>query len=911
MRRVERGKTILLFNPSNLSTDRLDAILGALPKSRNKDYLLAAKNIVEKNSYTLPPFGVVKFSKLIDWNDNRSRSFERLIHGLTFLGCLTDAYKETQDIKYLNKGMELINDWLDKHSYQLNKGTMAYHDETTALRLQYLLKFYIYAWNVISESDREKIETRMWETAGLLSEEHFHATNTNHGMFQDISLLLFGFYFDNGKNTLSKSYINLAVSRLKEYFLGVFTTDGVHKEQSPNYHMMVALNIKKLVSWMEEIDPKISKDFVRIFDKSEEYSTYIIRPDGKFPPMCDTESIPVNASSYGSLYTSDTYKYAVTSGKAGMAPSENVKVFPEAGYAIFRDNWMKKEKATYVLFSAAYNANYHKHSDDLNLTIYSGGEIITEAGPNGYNYQDPFTKYAYSSFAHNTLIVDGKGLPRTDGKFESVYFSEHKISEDISEVTGVNKRFENVEHQRNVKYQRSNNSIYVNDEITSNRKHEYKLLWHVAPDVQVHLRDRIIELFRNDEKVMEIEITANAPYTIQTIKGQTVPTVLGWKFPKMEAKEMLTTIEIDLSGTNVSCTTEFRLIDFKIPKREKAPFALEKEFKSYRSVRYHFEPAASEKYKDQLLVVFSALGTRYSYLYNYMSTLKDVPANKLFILDDFGDQGSYYLGRDRDFSIETSVVSLIHYIMRQNKISAENVTTMGSSKGGYTALYYGIKYYFGNVIAGAPQSKMGSFLLKEAKHPNIVNYIAGGTDEADCLYLDDLLFKVVNQPSDVSPNLHIFVGKNDHHYQNHVLPLYNVLKNRGYKVDLKVSEGVNHDELKVYFPYYLLGKAKEILGIELDGKTDVLPQQSVLKIIKLPISADDRSIKIESVVSGTGLKYAFYIYKDDEVLKKYTYTNESKLEHEVDSSGVYFARVYVRDQFGAQTAMNTTKITIK
>lgn len=96
---------------------------------------------------------------------------------------------------------------------------MAYHDETTALRLQYLLKFYIYAWNFITESDREKIETRMWETAGLLSEEHFHATNTNHGMFQDISLLLFGFYFDNGKNTLSKRYINLAVNRLKEYFL--------------------------------------------------------------------------------------------------------------------------------------------------------------------------------------------------------------------------------------------------------------------------------------------------------------------------------------------------------------------------------------------------------------------------------------------------------------------------------------------------------------------------------------------------------------------------------------------------------------------------------------------------------------------------------------------------------------------
>ena len=90
--------------------------MDALPKSRNKDYLLSANNIVDKNIYTFPPFGMVKFPKLIDWKDNRSRSFERLIHGFTFLGCLTDAYKETRDQRYIQKGIELINDWLEKHS---------------------------------------------------------------------------------------------------------------------------------------------------------------------------------------------------------------------------------------------------------------------------------------------------------------------------------------------------------------------------------------------------------------------------------------------------------------------------------------------------------------------------------------------------------------------------------------------------------------------------------------------------------------------------------------------------------------------------------------------------------------------------------------------------------------------------
>jgi len=900
-----------LFIPSNLSLERLNAILETLPKSRNRDYLLSAKSIVEQNAYTLPPFGVVKFPTLIDWNDNRSRSFERLIHGFTFLGCLTDAFQETNDMKYINKGLELINDWLEKHSFEKNKETMAYHDETTALRLQYFLRFYIVARNVISDMDREKIEVRMRATAALLADDDFHSTNTNHGMFQDTALLLYSFYFDDEKNKVCHKYINLAIQRLKDYFFDVYTQDGVHKEHSPSYHMLVSINIKKLVSFLEEIDPSISQEFVALFNKTEEYSTHIIRPDGTFPPMCDTEPLFVKNSSYAKLYDSETYQYAVTAGKAGKLPEENIKIFPEAGYAIFRDDWSKKENATYVLFSAAYHVNYHKHSDDLNVTIFSGGEIITEAGPNGYNYQDPYTKYAYSSFAHNTLIVDGKGLPRTEGKYDKVYFKDYHTSNDFSEVTGVNKRIDGVEHQRNVKYNHKSNSVVVNDYVTSNSKHEYKLLWHIAPEIKVHLRDRIVELFRNDEKVMEIEITTAAPIRIRTVKGQTVPSILGWKFPKMEAKEMLTTLEVDISGDDIQCTTEFRLADFHVPVRKQAPFTMEKEFPSFRSLRYHFEPATSESHKDQLFVIFSALGAKYSYLYNYMNTLKDLPVNKLFILDDFGDQGSYYLGKNRDFSIETSVVSLIQYIMRQNKIMSENVTALGSSKGGFTALYYSIKYYFGHVIAGAPQSKLGSFLLQQANHPNIAEYIAGGSEESDGYYLDGLLLNVLNQPCDISPNIHIFVGKKDHHYMNHVLPLVNVLKDRGYKVDLKTSDGVNHDELKAYFPYYLLGKAKQILGIPLDGKTDVLPQEELLKIIKLSIVSDDRNnIKVESVTSGAGLTFAYYVYKDNEIIKKYSYTKNSVLEYPVDSSGEYFVRVYVRDKFGGQTAKNTTKIII-
>ena len=60
--------------------------------------------------------------------------------------------------------------------------------------------------------------------------------------------------------------------------------------------------------------------------------------------------------------------------------------------------------------------------------------------------------------------------------------------------------------------------------------------------------------------------------------------------------------------------------------------------------------------------------------------------------------------------IETSVVSLISNIMHENNILFKNVISVGSSKGGTAALYYGMKYNYGNIIVGAPQYKIGTYL---------------------------------------------------------------------------------------------------------------------------------------------------------------------------------------------------------
>jgi hypothetical protein len=664
------------------------------------------------------------------------------------------------------------------------------------------------------------------------------------------------------------------------------------------------MNLKKLAVWLMELDPSSGKAFQAIYENTERYGTAILLPDGSMPSIGDTEPKKIKDSIYEDVYESLMYRYAVTAGLEGELPSESDTVFTESGYAVFRDDWSKKEAGTYVLFSAAYHTSYHKHSDDLSIYLYSDGEILTEAGPNGYNYKDEYTQYAYSSAAHNTLLVDGQGLPRIDGQYSKVYMDSFQISPEASEATGVNERFDDVRHERKVLYKKQEGCILIRDRMVSEEQHQYKLLWHLAPDLKVYAHDRIIECFRENKKVAEIEFTSDTSFTTRAVKGKELPEIQGWVFPEMETKRKATVIEVELIGDMTECLTEVRLTSFRI-NRDKEPILKEEShFKSTRDLNYSFSPATDDTLRDHLIVVFSAINNPFRFTYNYMKTLDGIGANKLFILDDFGSQGAYYIGKNKDFSIETSVAALIHYIMAKYGILHKNMVMAGSSKGGYAALYFGIKYSAGTVIAGGPQSRLGTYLVNESKQTGISDYVAGGSRNPELLFLNQLLESVLEQPSDMSPAIHLYVGTKDDHFRNHVLPLYEVLKNKGFQAGLKVEEEMNHDDLKVYFPFYFKKTISSILQIPFEEKMPPIIQSVVLH-------NDGNDLTVTCAAKGDGLKYAYYVYKDDDPAEKFFYRDEPEFHYQAKESGSYMIRVHVKNVDGQQLSRSSNRVEIE
>lgn len=316
----------------------------------------------------------------------------------------------------------------------------------------------------------------------------------------------------------------------------------------------------------------------------------------------------------------------------------------------------------------------------------------------------------------------------------------------------------------------------------------------------------------------------------------------------------------------------------------------EKTFNSLRKVTYYFEEG---KRKDHLIIIFSAVNPPNIFNYNYVSTLSYLDCNKLYILDKYGDQGAYYLGENKDYSIESSVVSLINQFIKKYNISFNNIITVGSSKGGYAALYYSIKYNFGTAIVGGPQTRLGDFLYDQGKNFSIAEYIAGPLNNENKGYLNSLLFKIIESKGNYLPDLYIHVGRGDHHYKNHIKPLtelLDVINENSYELD--IQDYNSHDGLRTYFPYFLIKTLCKIVGTPIE---EVNP----IKKINVHKYGNKFQVTCELVTEKThDFSFAFYLYKDGKVNKKYYYSENSTFSSEVTEKGLYKYKVFVKNHQG-------------
>lgn len=220
----------------------------------------------------------------------------------------------------------------------------------------------------------------------------------------------------------------------------------------------------------------------------------------------------------------------------------------------------------------------------------------------------------------------------------------------------------------------------------------------------------------------------------------------------------------------------------------------EKKFENRLKYVYYKEPT------DTLIIVFSAFSPRP--LYNYIRTLNGLrSASRLFILDDFGHKGSYYWfeqGTDKPLQLTKRLISTL-----LENGGYTNLVTMGTSKGGTCAIYYGLMFNAKHIYAGACQYYVGNYLNTQFHKPILDAMVGRNARPEDVDKLNKMLPEMLNNHRNSSSLIHLLYSKEESTYQEHIVPLTNDLKENGIPFVEEIESFENHNDVGKFFTPYI------------------------------------------------------------------------------------------------------------
>lgn len=236
--------------------------------------------------------------------------------------------------------------------------------------------------------------------------------------------------------------------------------------------------------------------------------------------------------------------------------------------------------------------------------------------------------------------------------------------------------------------------------------------------------------------------------------------------------------------------------------------------KIYKGKIYNIKYLAQfNKDSNDILIVFTSCTKEgQKARYNYIRTLEGVKCNKLFILDDFGfdERGAYYLGKNNDFAIADDVQDLIDNICK--KVNAKKEVYIGSSKGGYAALYFGMSRKNTSIISGAPQYKLGDYLYIPS-HRNILKYIMGDDSKESISALNVLMENRLRTNESNDNTIYLHYSNREETFKSDIEPLIEELNNLKIRKKYDIHKYENHSDLTLYFPKYIKDTLKNECNI--------------------------------------------------------------------------------------------------
>ncbi|MDJ0950550.1 MAG: alginate lyase family protein [Alphaproteobacteria bacterium] len=535
---------------------------------------------VLKSQFEFLDYPAAQLSDDLRWSENpyKDRSWNWFLHNMSYVSILSEEYRKTGELKYLERAEDLILDWIaDNSAYSIPVSKFSWDDHTTAFRLMN----WLYFWEIWSKSslfDEEKmalILRSMMAHAERLASAEFYRKHHNHGIDQDRALIAFTLTFPELEQ--SNGWQSLALKRMEAEILFAVSPAGVHLEHSPGYQFYGLRQLQEVTSLLSNwgVEHDLSARLPQIMESMALYVKHIVQPNGRIVPIGDTPMRHISgyAQQLAPFVKQDRALMCLLSDGDLCEGLDDVAVFPDEGYVIIRDfdrGRLPFDKSFYLFFTAAANeGRAHKQADDLSFVLSFGGhELLTDPGQYSYK-RGAGREYVLSTRAHNTVLIDGTGFSR-EGR--DARLDDFLSTEEFTAINASHGNYEQFEHSRWLLHIRPSLLILVD---TLKRKegvlapdleqpHQFTQLFHSSNQIRMRVVGREEEVWflapetEGGHPLMRILQAAPVAGTPRITSGQDNP-MLGWTSPRHGVLEPAPVVTFQIEGTGATFVTIIEL----------------------------------------------------------------------------------------------------------------------------------------------------------------------------------------------------------------------------------------------------------------------------------------------------------------------------------------------------------------
>jgi len=459
---------------------------------------------------------------------------------------LAAAYAETGEARFQQSWEKLVASWIRRVPVDFGP------TDAIARRIQN----WIYAWNIfagsphfagLSEGLDEKIIASLAQQAGYLR-NHLTAER-NHRKLELYALLVVALALPEA--AVDADLLQFAMEAFYQNLLADVRPDGVHREHSTHYHMMVLRSYLGAYENARRFGLGFPPDYKDRLERACEFAMHCHRPDGGIPTLSDSDS-----GSYtdllqlaASLLSRPDFLYAATAGSQGIPPQKRYVSFPDAGYYIQRSGWGNGKtpfaQEGFLIFDCGpLGDGGHGHYDMLNVEIAAGGKpLLIDPGRYTYSEHPPnFRRWFKGTAAHNTVCVDGqdqvayrRGKPKKP--LPVARLIERWSAPGFDFLCGtVHSPCYEVVHTRRI-FCIADEYWIICDSLSGERPHRFDLRFHLSPEAWEH-----------------VDVAGNAVHapglTLMFSHGSTVQTEPGWFAPLYGVKQSAPVVSATIEGKN-------------------------------------------------------------------------------------------------------------------------------------------------------------------------------------------------------------------------------------------------------------------------------------------------------------------------------------------------------------------------